>query len=242
MTATIPKDRLGRLLDADDSDAPDLPPSWNVAPTQPAYAVASSLSGVRRLRVLHWGLVPNWSQGPAIGAKLINARAETVSGKPAFRSLVERHRALVPVSGFYEWRRPGVNGDGSKQPFYFRRPDGGPLVFAGLWDLWKDAESRPLRSFTIITTAANQTMAPVHHRMPAVLLPPDWDEWLHPGPLRKGRLADLLVPAPEDALEAYPVGSGVNKSANDGPELIEPAVVPQQGTLTALWDSALGAG
>ena len=151
-----------------------------------------------------------------------------IGGKPAFRSLVERRRALVPVSGFYEWRRPGPeNGDG-KQPFYFHRPDGAPLVFAGLWDLWVDAEWRPLRSFTVITTAANKTMAPVHHRMPAVLFPEDWDEWLHPGPLRTGRLADLLVPAPEEALVAYRVGNGVNKSANDGPELIEPAAVQQQ--------------
>ena len=234
MTATIPKDRLGRLLDADDAEAPDLPPSWNVAPTQPAYVVAGTSSGARRLRALRWGLVPNWSHGPAIGAKLINARAETIGGKPAFRSLVERRRALVPVSGFYEWRRPGPENGDSKEPFYFHRPDGAPLVFAGLWDLWVDAGSRPLRSFTIITTAANKTVARVHHRMPAVLFPEHWDEWLHPGPLRKGRLADLLVPAPEEALVVYRVGTGVNKSANDGPELIEPAVEPQQGTLSVL--------
>ena len=96
-----------------------------------------------------------------------------------------------------------------------------------------------MRSFTVITTAANKTMAPVHHRMPAVLFPEDWDEWLRPGPLRTGRLADLLVPAPEEALVAYRVGSGVNKSANDGPELIEPTVVPQQSTLSILWVRAL---
>jgi putative SOS response-associated peptidase YedK len=240
MTATIPKDRLGRLLDADDADAPDLPFSWNVAPTQLVYVVAGSSSGARRLRALRWGLVPRWSHGPAIGAKLINARAETIAGKPAFRPLVERHRALVPVSGFYEWRRPGPENGVSKQPFYFHRPDDVPLVFAGLWDLWVGTESRPLRSFTVITTAANKTMAPVHHRMPAVLFPEDWDEWLHPGPLRKGRLADLLVPAPEHALVAYPVGNGVNKSANDGPELIEPAVVPLQGTLSLSAERALG--
>jgi putative SOS response-associated peptidase YedK len=228
MTATTPKDTLARVLDVDEVDAPDLPISWNVAPTQPVYLVATSSGGARRLRALRWGLVPSWAKDPRIGGRLINARAETLSRKPAFRSLVDRRRALLPVSGFYEWRRPAPENGNVKQPFYFHRPDSGLLVFAGLWDLWLDAEQRPLRSCTVITTMANKTLAPVHHRMPVVLSQHNWDEWLQPGPLPPGRLAELLVPAPEESLDAYPVGEEVNKAGNDGPELIEPRALHQR--------------
>jgi putative SOS response-associated peptidase YedK len=222
MTATTPKDALARLLEVDEVGAADLPPSWNVAPTQPIYAVSSSSAGARRLRALRWGLIPSWAKDPRIGARLINARSETVSQRPAFRSLIGTRRALVPASGFYEWRRRGPRAGSPKQPFYFQRPDGEPLVFAGLWDLWLDAEERPLRSCTIITTAANKTMAPVHSRMPVVLSRENWAEWLYPGPLRRERLAELLTPAPEGLLSAYPVSTAVNKALNDGPELIAP--------------------
>jgi putative SOS response-associated peptidase YedK len=151
-------------------DSPELPISWNVAPTQPVYAVATSSSGTRKLRALRWGLVPSWTRDPRIAARLINARSETLGQRPAFRSLVSTRRALLPVSGFYEWRRPDPGGSSLKQPFYFQRADGKPLVFAGLWDLWLDAQGRPLRSCTILTVAANKTMAPVHHRMPSFSL------------------------------------------------------------------------
>ena len=222
MTATTPKDTLARLLDVDEVDTPDLPISWNVAPTQPVYLVATSSGGARRLRALRWGLVPSWAEarGPAAGLSMPGRRRSAGSRLSGPSS--DRRRALVPVSGFYEWRRPTPENGNVKQPFYFHRPDGGLLVFAGLWDLWLDAEQRPLRSCTVITTMANKTMAPVHHRMPVVLSEHTWDEWLQPGPLRPGRLAELLVPAPEESLDAYPVGEEVNKAGNDGPELIEP--------------------
>jgi putative SOS response-associated peptidase YedK len=153
--------------------------------------------------------------------RLINARSETLSRRPAYRSLISTRRALVPVSGFYEWRRLPVPGTPSrKQPFYFHRADGEPLVFAGLWDLWKDAEGLVLRSCTIITTAANQTMTPVHNRMPAVLPLEVWDEWLRPGPLSVSRLGELLAPAPDDLLDFYPVSTAVNDARRDDPELI----------------------
>lgn len=222
MTATTPKDALARLLDVDEVGPDDLPASWNVAPTQPIYAVSSSSAGARRLRALRWGLIPSWAKDPRIGSRLINARSETLSQRPAFRSLVGTRRALVPASGFYEWRRHGPGRSSPRQPFYFHRPDGEPLVFAGLWDLWLDAEERPLRSCTIITTVANKTMGPVHNRMPVVLSGENWAEWLCPGPLRRERLAELLTPAPEGLLSAYPVSTAVNKAVNDGPELIEP--------------------
>jgi putative SOS response-associated peptidase YedK len=242
-TSTIPRDTLAELLDVDEVDAPELPLSWNVAPTQPVYAAATSSTGARKLRALRWGLVPNWAKDPRIGGKLINARSETLHKRPAFRSLVRAHRAIVPVSGFYEWRQPGTGGGQVKQPFYFYRSGGGPLAFAGLWDIWFDAEGQPLRSCTIITTTANETMAPVHNRMPVVLPPEDWDEWLRPGPLRVKRLNELLVPAPADLLGFHPVGQAVNKALNDGPQLIIPdaeALSPESAHLV-LPDESQGA-
>jgi putative SOS response-associated peptidase YedK len=218
-TSTTPRDTLAQLLDVDEVDAPELPISWNVAPTQPIYAVATSSNGNRKLRALRWGLVPSWAKDPRIGAKLINARSETLAQRPAFRPLVSTRRALLPVSGFYEWRRPDTSAPASKQPFYFHSADDEPLVFAALWDLWLDAEGRPLRSCTIITTAANKTMAPVHHRMPVILPRGVWDEWLRPGPLGRARLNELLAPAPDDLLDLHPVGSAVNSARNDDPEL-----------------------
>jgi putative SOS response-associated peptidase YedK len=211
------------LLDVDQVDAPELPISWNVAPTQPVYAVATSSNGTRKLRALRWGLVPSWAKDPRIGARLINARSETLKQKPAFRSLIGTRRALIPVSGFYEWRRPQPDSPTVKQPFYFLRADGAPLVFAGLWDIWRDAEGQPIRSCTIITTAANKTMAPIHHRMPVVLPRDAWDQWLHPGPVDGRRLAELLAPAPDDLLDIYPVDTAVNDARCNGSELIVPA-------------------
>lgn len=220
-TSTIPRDTLARVLEVDEVEAPELPISWNVAPTQPVYAVAVSSGGARRLRAMRWGLVPSWAKDPRVGSRLINARSETLTKKPAFRPLLRARRALVPVTGFYEWRRPQPGEAAGKQPFYFHSADDEPLVLAGLWDLWRDAEGAALRTCTIITTAANRTMAPVHHRMPVVVDRRDWQEWLRPEPLRPGRLEELLVPAPEGVLDAYPVSTAVNKASNDGPQLLE---------------------
>ncbi len=228
-TSTIPRDTLAQVLEVDEVEAPELPLSWNVAPTQPVYAVALSSGGARRLRALRWGLVPHWAKGPGGGSGLINARSETLAQKPAFRSLVTSRRALLPVSGFYEWRRPQPGEQVPKQPFYFHPAGGGPLVLAGLWDLWRDAEGRPLRSCAIITTSANGTMAPVHHRMPVVVARDDWQEWLGPGPLRPGRLERLLAAPPENLLDAHPVATAVNKAGNDGPELVRPVPLPAPG-------------
>jgi putative SOS response-associated peptidase YedK len=230
-TSTAPRDALARLLGVEEVEAPELPLSWNVAPTQPVYAVATTSSGTSKLRALRWGLVPNWAKSPTVGSSLINARAETLTDRPAYRSLITSRRALLPFTGFYEWRRPQPGGPNIKQPFYFHAADGAPLVFAGLWDVWCDAEGRPLRSCTIITTAANNTMVPVHHRMPVLLPRGAWHEWLRPGPLDRARLNELLVPAPDDLLGVHPVGSGVNAARNDGPELLVPVALPDLPTL-----------
>jgi putative SOS response-associated peptidase YedK len=225
MTSTTPRNTLAQLLAVDEVDAPELPISWNVAPTQLVYAVAASVGGARKLRALRWGLVPGWAKDARIGSRLINARCESLREKPAFRSLISTRRVLMPVSGFYEWRRPVPRVPGLRQPFYFHRADGAPLVFAGLWDLWLDDDGRPLRSCTIITTASNKTLAPVHPRMPVILPPEAWEQWLHPGqPL--ALLDELLVPAADDLLDVHLVGAAVNNAANNGPHLILQQTVP----------------
>lgn len=234
-TVTISRYEIAQALGADQVEGAELPSTWNLAPTQDLYLVTSEPPGGRKLQTARWGLVPSWAQSPGIGARLINARAETVAERPAFRAALQVRRCLLPVSGFYEWRRPSPAMPGHKQPFYFRRRDGRPMVFAGLWELWRDAQGRPLRSCTIITTTANGTMAPVHRRMPVVLADADWDEWLRPGPIRPERLRQLLAPAPDDLLEVNPVGKSVNDARNDGPDLVSPVAEP--AATATLFDS-----
>jgi len=244
-TLTLSRDQVAELLSVERVDAPELPPNWNVAPTQPVFVAAVSNAGLRHLRALRWGLIPSWAKDPRIGARLINARAETLGAKPAFRDGARWRRGLAAFDGFYEWRlaEPEVPEGGvpqssyseagnsrnslraarpPSQPYYFRRADGKPLVFCVLWDIWWDAEGLPLRSFSIVTTRANKTMAPVHHRMPAILGPEHWDEWLQPSPLGQHRLRELLAPARDDLLSVHPVRTTVNSTVNNGPELIEP--------------------
>lgn len=203
----------------DQVGAPELPKRWNVAPTLELYVAATSSDGSRKLRAVRWGLVPSWAGDPRIGCRLINARAETLTTKPAFRSLINRRRALVAVSGFYEWRRD----EGGRQPYYFHAPCGEPLVLAGLWDIWYDAEGRALRTFTIITTEANNAVTAVHHRMPVTLIPGAWEEWLSPASLSAQRLEMQLAPAPDDLLSFHALGTAVNSTKNDRPELVLPA-------------------
>lgn len=202
-----------------------LDPSWNVAPTNDVYVVLED-GEARRLDAFRWGLVPAWAKEPRIGARMINARAETLSGKPAFKSAFRRRRCIVPADGFYEWKV--VPGQKAKQPYYIRRADGEPLAFAGLWELWRgpDRPQGPLRTATVITTAANETMAPVHDRMPAILPPGDWDRWLDPGYDDLDTLGRLLVPAPPHLLTMHPVSTAVNNVRNKGRDLIEAVPVP----------------
>lgn len=209
----------------DEVTAEEIGPRWNVAPTQPVLAVATSRDGTtRRLGALRWGLVPFWAKDPSIGNRLINARAETLTTSRAFRSAFERRRCLIPASGFYEWERREVPGQRRprRQPFYLRAIDGEPLAMAGLWEVWHDAEGGSLRTCTVITTASNATVAPVHDRMPLLLLPSAWDRWLAPEPLTAGERDSLLVPAPDELLELYPVADLVNDPRHDGPALVEP--------------------
>jgi putative SOS response-associated peptidase YedK len=218
--AATPPSVLAEQFVVDEVVVDERPPSWNVAPTAEVYAVARSRQGSRRLGTLRWGLVPSWADNPATGARHINARAETVATNGVYRESFARRRCIVPADGFYEWQAPAEPGD-SKQPFYIRAVDGRPLALAGLWDSWRDAEGRWMRTCAIVTTEANAVVTPLHNRMPVVLPEVAWDGWLDPGALDVGGARALLVPAPADVLERHPVSTAVNSARNDTPELVE---------------------
>lgn len=204
---------LTRLLGADWPGA-DPAPSYNVAPGQQVLAVRGDAD--REAVLLRWGLVPGWAREPAVGYRMINARAESVADKPAYRAAFKRRRCLIPADGFYEWRAEA----GGKQPYYIHRRDGQPLAFAGLWEHWDKGEA-PLETCTIITTTANADLTGLHDRMPVILEPSDWEAWLHDGqnPLL---LESLLRPLPDGELTLRRVSREVNKPVHDGPQLIAP--------------------
>ncbi len=161
--------------------------------------------------MLRWGLVPSWAKDPQMGARMINARGETVAEKPSFRSAVKSRRCLIPADGFYEW----VKTDGGKQPHFIHFADARPFAFAGLWERWNKGEGDPLETCTIITTSPNDLIAGLHDRMPVILPDDRYDEWLKPEPLAADRLSEILVAHPAGQMEAYPVSTYVNKPAND---------------------------
>lgn len=212
-------------------DTEPLAENHNVAPTTDVYGIVAAAGSAgaagdlhRVVRAFHWGLVPSWAKDVKIGSRMINARAETIAEKPAFKRLFTKHRLIVPMDGFYEWR--AVPGQKAKQPHYIRRRDGEPLAAAGLWSAWHDP-SRPeddgwLHSCTIITTEANGLIAPLHDRMPVFLPSSDWHEWLDPAMHDPLELQQLLRPAPVDLLELIPVSTAVNSVRNRGAGLIEP--------------------
>jgi putative SOS response-associated peptidase YedK len=223
-------------------------PRFNVAPTQPVAAVRlPPESGRRQFAWLKWGLVPSWVKDPAIGNRLINARAETLAEKPAFRAAFRQRRCLVVADGFYEWRRTG----GCKQPYFIRLHDERPFAFAGLWESWEgktapgrtvpgtvfatdlfssqslSAKTVPgavlLETCTLITTGPNELMEPIHDRMPVILSPADYDRWLDPAIHEPDKLLPLLRPYPADAMLAVPVSVRVNNPKNDDAECVAPA-------------------
>jgi putative SOS response-associated peptidase YedK len=208
---------------------------FNVAPTDPASVVVEK--GERRALVAYrWGLVQHWARDASAAARHINARAETLATSGAFRESFARRRCIVPADGFYEWRRETTDGKGHRQPFLVRpAKEAAPLAFAGLWSGWKDPASGDVRrTFTIVTTTANALMAPIHDRMPVILPPETWARWLDPRLEDIGELQGLLVPAPDDELEAFPVVPLVNNVRNDGPALIVP--LPARSAAPTLFD------
>jgi len=197
------------------SGPPELPPRYNLAPSQPAPVI---LPG-RALELYRWGLVPSWAKDPAIGHRMINARAETLMEKPSFRKPLERSRCLVPSDGFYEWKK--LPDGRTKVPMRITRRDRGLFAMAGLWDEWKGPEG-PVRSFTIITTGANAALSPIHDRMPVILDLEGEDRWLDPG-ASPTEMVGLLKPCPDDCLSAYEVSTRVNSPADDSPACIDEA-------------------
>jgi putative SOS response-associated peptidase YedK len=197
----------------------DLRPRYNIAPTQDAPVVRILVQEEgRRLHLLRWGLVPSWAKDEAIGNRMINARAETVHHKPAYRAAYKRRRCLVLCSGFYEWQRRGK----AKQPHLIRMRDGRPFAMAGLWERWTGPTGEVLESCTIITTEANELVSAIHQRMPVILHPEDFDSWLDPTRDRPQALADLLRPYPAEEMESFPVSKKVNNPRIDDPTCIEP--------------------
>jgi len=196
-------------------------PRFNVAPSDDVVAVTTDRDGAPRGELLRWGLVPHWAKDPSIGARMINARAESVAEKPAFRDALKTHRCLIVADGFYEWQpREGAR----KLPWWITRADHAPFAFAGLWSTWRPApDVEPLRSCTIVTTAASASLSAIHPRMP-VILPPDAESaWLaHDTP--REDLLGLLVAVPDAGTAARPVGYAVNDARHDGPDCLDPPV------------------
>jgi putative SOS response-associated peptidase YedK len=217
-----------------------LEPDYNVAPTKPVYAVLSrppsddrEAAPVRRLRTLTWGLVPSWAKDPAIGNRMINARAETVAEKPAFRRAFASRRCLLPADGYYEWyktEQQTKSGRPLKQPFFIRPKDGSSLAMAGLYEIWRDPspdrdDEQAFRwTCTVITTTAEDSLGQIHDRMPMLVEPGDYALWLDPAVSDARALSGLLVPASPGRLEAYPVSTEVNNVKNNGPQLLDPLV------------------
>jgi len=217
-----------------------LAPSWNVAPTDSVHAVLErpvkddegrrTGDVVRQLRAVRWGLVPSWAKDLSVGARLINARAETVAEKPAFRKALVARRCLLPADGYFEWMRLA---DGRKQPFFIHRNDGVPVAFAGLYEIWRDPagpDDAPLVwSCSVVTTDASPAVREIHDRMPVILDPDAWGTWVDPAYDDVDALRGLLVPARAEVLDAYPVSTAVSNVRNNGAELVTP--VPAEETL-----------
>ena len=210
---------IARLFHLPVSAVPSFQPRYNLAPTQPALVLRRHPhTGEKELTFLVWGLIPSWAKDPSIGNKLINARAETLAQKPAFRAAFRRRRCLIPADGFYEWKKTGAG----KQPYFIARKDGRPMAIAGLWERWEAPDGSVIESFTLITTEPNELVRPLHNRMPAILPEDAFDSWLDPD-ADLHHLSELLrSPYPADLLRAWPVSPLVNSPAHDDPSLIEP--------------------
>lgn len=214
---------LSRLFGIAPQVLPDLGPRFNIAPTQPVLAVRQPAAGPREADLLRWGLLPAWAKDLAMGARMINARAESAADKPAFRSALRHRRCIVPASGFYEWR---AERDG-KQPYFIHDPQDAVLAIAGLWERWRAPDGLALETCALLTTAANPDVVALHDRMPVLLRPADFERWLDPRLSDPLLLTDLLQPAPSGSLLWHAVGRRVNRAGEEGPDLVRslPAAV-----------------
>lgn len=212
-----------------------LVPHYNIAPTQSVLIIRTVASSVRReVAMVHWGLIPPWATDPAIGNRMINARAESLVEKSAFRTPLLKRRCLIPADGFYEWKKlPTAGKKALKQPYYIHRKDNRLLAFAGLWERWRDDAGHAVDSCTIITTRPNALMKDIHDRMPAIILPQAYAAWLDPNHSEASGVLPMLEPVPASVLEAHPVGPLVNRPQNDSPDCMAPTAPPRadEGTL-----------
>jgi putative SOS response-associated peptidase YedK len=210
-----PHQAVARLFGV--ADAPAIEPRYNIAPTQFVAAVRET-GGPREVAMLYWGLVPSWAKEKSIGVRMINARSETLAEKPSFRSAYKRRRCLVLADGYYEWQRSGA----IKQPYFISFAAGEPFGMAGLWERWRDPGSgEPLESCCIVTTSPAPAVADVHDRMPVIIPPDAYAEWLDPDNAATDRLARLLAPCEAPGLQARPVSRRVNDARNQGDGLLE---------------------
>ncbi len=196
----------------------DTAPRYNIAPSQDVLAARNV--DCPAFEPIRWGLVPSWAKDTAVGNRMINARAETLASKPAFRESLRRRRCIIPADGFYEWRADP--GSKSKRPMYIRMKSGKPFGFAGLWERWRDPGGEELLSCTIITTVPNELMTSIHARMPAILSPGDYREWLSPREMAAERAGSILGPYPSEQMEAWEVSRWVNRPGNDSSDWIAP--------------------
>lgn len=224
-TLTKSAEVIAEALDLD--EIPRFTPGYNIAPSQPVPVLRLGAETQKRsFDYLYWGLIPSWAKDVSIGAKLINARSETVTEKPSFRTAFKRRRCLIVADGFYEWQRQGSK----KQPYYFHLNDHQLFAFAGLWEHWDSVEGDEIQSCTILTTAANDKMQPIHDRMPVILDKTNYDLWLDSTIQSADRLLPLLRPYPDAGLHFYPVSLQVNSPRNDSPTCIEP--LPEASSFT----------
>jgi putative SOS response-associated peptidase YedK len=199
--------------------APQLAPRYNIAPTQPVAAVRVNATGARELTHFYWGLIPQWAKDIKMASRMINARAETISEKPSYRSPFKYRRCLVPVSGFYEWQKLS---SGEKQPMYIQEADGSLLGIAGIYEHWSSPDGSEIDSVSLLTTRPNKFMADIHNRMPVIIEPADYNTWLDPQNNGSDLLLHLLRPYPSERMTAYPVSTLVNNPRNDVADCIMP--------------------
>ena len=205
--------RLFRYL-----EQPEFPPRYNIAPTQPV-PIVRLFEGERHFALVRWGLIPAWVKDPRAFSLLINARGESINDKPAFRNAMKRRRCLFPADGFYEWKDEG----GLRRPYVLRPANGEPVAFAGLWETWMGPNGEEMETTAIVTTEASRDIAAIHARMPVIVPPDAFDFWLDCTNVDAVTAAALIAPAPAGLLQAYEISRAVNRTANDGPQLIEPA-------------------
>jgi len=208
-----------------DAVSNNLQPRYNIAPSQPVPIITNQ--NPSELTFVKWGLVPSWAKDASIGYKMINARSETASEKPSFRSAFKRRRCLIPVDGFFEWSKQGKK----KVPMYIHLEDNELFAFAGLWETWQSPDGSELQTCTILTTEPNDLIKPLHHRMAVILDKSDYDLWLTPDDVPADVLQPLMKPFPQDRMRVYEVSTLVNSPKNDDPSIIEPFESPRQQSL-----------